>query len=115
MPRSVTHSTEKFVHDISYDDLEEDVSKIHNILRSSFNYKRADITQSEGEGSKSLLTPDFVIHISINQDQYDCEKYTKVICLDAIEALNNSEIELNYLSRADSCSIRIKNIPIGHL
>ena len=88
MPRNVTHSTEMFVHSISYDDLEEEVSKIHNILRSSFNYKRADITQSEGEGSKSLLTPEFVIHISINQDQDDFEKYTKVICLTEITDYN---------------------------
>lgn len=89
IPDNKTHSTEIFVHTISSEELQDETQNISDRIKTSFGYKRKDISLSESDGQKSLLTPDFVIHVSINQSDENCREFVKIIRLTEI---SNKEI-----------------------
>jgi hypothetical protein len=68
VPDKVSGATESFVARIAEKDVSDDLDKVHNALRSAFNFKRKDFDIQRTEGGGSIITPyfDYEMTVSLN-------------------------------------------------
>ena len=64
-----------FVEQAGEAEVGEQATEIIDQIRSSFRYKRKDLSFSNEGARASIKGPDFDVHVSLTQDRNDADKY----------------------------------------
>lgn len=67
VPESNNSATESFVESISQKEIEEEIEKVHGLIRAHMKYKRKDLIVDTGH----IVTPDFEFWVECSQDPED--------------------------------------------
>lgn len=76
VPNEANGATQRFIENISKNEIKDIVNDIHNGLRKYLKYKRRDIEVSLDMGNASISAPHFEYHVEVTIDQDDPSKVT---------------------------------------
>jgi len=85
IPDRISSATMSFVSKISQGELGEESSQIFDILRKEMGYKLKEVKQDTSDNGFSFETPNFIISVTIEQDEDDCSQYKKTIVMSSID------------------------------
>jgi hypothetical protein len=71
VPEDVSDATERFVARIASQEVEEEIDKVFQLLRTKIGYSRKDLTSQVDLGAGSIITPDFDYSVSVTLDPND--------------------------------------------
>ena len=71
-------AAEAFVRRIGHEDVKGQADEIHDSIRETFGYKRKDISYDCDDGTATIITPDFDVNLSIEQDADNAGGYVLV-------------------------------------
>ena len=93
LPRAHDSASTEFVRRIGASLVAEQCVELFGELRNAFGYKRREVVVSEEAGLADLVTPDFTVHLRLEQDDEDPRRYrmmTEVSDITRPEALHSS-------------------------
>lgn len=91
LPDRVNANARKFVAELAYEDIKQDVDEIYASIRELLGYKRRDVEGSADRGSGFVRTPDFEYSISVDLAEDDP---TTVIWRREVAGIRNPELIL---------------------